>query len=307
MNPADVFCIGQATYDLSFAVPHYPGADEKSVATAFAGSGGGPAANAAVCVARLGGRSAFAGYLGRDPYGDLHCQELLDAGVDTSQLRRGQAPTSLSVVLVQPDGRRALVNYRADTPPLPPGSVRLPDNAPAVILFDGLEPAISPPLADAARLRGIPTVLDAGSLRPGTAALLTRVTYAVVSERFSQEYTGEGDPRRALARLAAAAPTVVITLGARGIVWQTPAGVGQMDAWAGTAVAPQGIVDTNGAGDAFHGAFAYGVAQGMAWLPLLRYASAVAALTCTRAGARPALPTRQEVAALLARSGQLPS
>ncbi|MCA9973569.1 MAG: hypothetical protein KC425_25320 [Anaerolineales bacterium] len=299
MPPLDVLCIGQATYDLAFAIPHYPAADEKSVATGLTASGGGPAANAAVAVARLGGRSGFAGYLGRDAFGDLHAQELRAEGVDISLLRRGAAPTPLSVVWVQPDGRRALVNYRAETPPLPAGSVTLTAVPPAVLLFDGLESAVSPALADAARRQGVPTVLDAGSLRRGTADLLPRVTYAVVSARFSQEFTGQADPHRALARLAAVAPRVVITLGARGLVWRTPEGAGEMAAPDVSAVAPGGIVDTNGAGDAFHGAFAYGVARGMAWQPLLRYASAAAALTCTGRGARPALPTQAQVAALL--------
>jgi sulfofructose kinase len=90
---------------------------------------------------------------------------------------------------------------------------------------------------------------------------------------------------------------VIVTLGERGLIWQrnTEDGTerGSLPAFAVTAV------DTTGAGDAFHGALAAGLAAGMAWLPLLRYASAAGALCCTRYGARLGIPTAAEVAGLL--------
>ncbi|MEY3879642.1 MAG: hypothetical protein RIQ94_437, partial [Pseudomonadota bacterium] len=79
----DVLCVGHASYDLVFSVDHHPTADEKIVAEDFLGCGGGPTANAAVTVARLGFKSAFAGYLGQDIYGEKHYQELLESGVNT--------------------------------------------------------------------------------------------------------------------------------------------------------------------------------------------------------------------------------
>lgn len=294
-SPVDVLCVGQAPYDLSFTIPHYPQPDEKIVATAFAGSGGGPAANAAVAVTRLGGRSALAAYLGMDEFGDRHLRELQATAVDTRFIVRGPEPTSLSLVLVQPDGRRALVNYRGDTPPLPPSGADFLAVHPRVILFDGLEPLISLPLARQAHKKGIPSVLDAGSLHDGTKTLLEMVDYAVVSAKFSYQYTGKRQPAEALSLLAKLAPHVVITLGDRGLIWQTPTAAGAL------AAIPVTAVDSTGAGDAWHGAFAYGLSQRMEWLELLRYASAVAALTCTRHGARPALPSAQQVAVLLAR------
>ncbi|MCA9977209.1 MAG: carbohydrate kinase family protein, partial [Anaerolineales bacterium] len=147
----DVLCVGQAPYDLSFTVPHHPAPDEKTVADAFVACGGGPAANAAVQVARLGGRSALAAYLGLDGYGEQHRQELELAGVNTQLVVRGADPTTLSVVLVKPDGQRALVNYRGATRPLPAASIDFARCQARVILFDGLEPEISPPLAEQAR------------------------------------------------------------------------------------------------------------------------------------------------------------
>jgi sulfofructose kinase len=296
--PCDVLCLGHAAYDLTFTVAHHPAPDEKSVADRLVSSGGGPAANAAVAVARLGGRSAFAGYLGQDVYGDLHLAELEAEGVDTRLVARGLDPTPLSVILAKPDGRRSLINYRGQTRPLPPHSINLSYIQPQVILFDGLEPDASPPIAQWARARGIPTVLDAGSVHRGTEALVGLVDFVVASEKFGLGYTGVANPVTAVARLAQKGQTAVITLGERGLVWQSPTGAGQMAAWPVTAV------DSTGAGDAFHGAFAYGLALGQPWLELLRYASAAGALCCTCYGARVGLPGATAVAELMGAGGE---
>lgn len=294
--PIDVLCLGHAAYDLTFAVSHHPAPDEKSVADSLVSCGGGPAANAAVAVARLGGRSAFAGYLGRDVYGDLHLAELQAAGVDTRLVVRGADPTPLSVILAKPDGRRSLVNYRGDTRPLPSDVIDPTIFQPRVILFDGLEPDASLPAARWARAQGIPSVLDAGSVHRGTMALVDQVDFVVASAKFGLEYSGAPDAETAVSYLARMAGTAVITLGEHGLVWQKGAAMGKLPAFAVTAV------DSTGAGDAFHGAFAYGLAAGFAWPELLRYASAAAALCCATIGARVGLPSGTAVADFLAAS-----
>jgi len=286
----DVLCVGHASYDLIFSVSRHPGADEKTVADSLLGCGGGPAANAAFCVAKLGLTSAFAGYLGRDLYGDKHIQELNDYGVNTQLIIRGSSPTPLSTILVKPDGKRCLINYKGDTQALSAESLNLRDIPAKVVLFDGHEPCISLPLAEQARQAKIPTVLDAGSVHEGTLALMNRVDYLVCSEKFAGQYAG--DERKALSQLAELAPAVVITLGERGLIWQRGNEQGALPAYPITAV------DTTGAGDAFHGAFAAGLAAGMDWQTLLRYASAAGALCCMQMGARLGLPSRKEHAVL---------
>jgi sulfofructose kinase len=288
----DVLCVGHAAYDLTFAVPHHPAPDEKTFATDFVGCGGGPAANAAVTVAKLGGRSAFAGYLGQDIYGDLHLAELQEAGVDTSLVVRGTNPTPLSVIWAKPDGQRSLVNYRGETQPLPTNAISFKSIHPKIILFDGWEPDISVPFAQLAKLQGIPTVLDAGSVHPGTELLADKVDYLVASEKFGLGFTGAADVETAVSHLSQVAETAVITLGSRGLIWQNAAGSGTLPAY------PVHAIDTTGAGDTFHGAFAYALAQTMPWPDLLRYASAAAALCCTKHGARLGIPTGEEVAEL---------
>ncbi|WP_342799828.1 carbohydrate kinase family protein [Methylacidimicrobium tartarophylax] len=100
----DVLCVGHACYDLAFFVPHHPAPDEKIFSKELVLAGGGPAANAAVAVCRLGGTASFLGYLGKDPFGERHARELEEEGVETSLLVHGEAPTPLAVSLVKPLG-----------------------------------------------------------------------------------------------------------------------------------------------------------------------------------------------------------
>jgi len=290
----DVLCAGQASWDLVLAVSEHPGADEKSSASQFYCCGGGPAANAAVAAARLGCTSALAAYLGNDLYGQLHLAELSAAGVLTDFIMRGDAATALSIILVKPDGQRSVVSYRSAQARLAATSLDFSPCAPRVVLIDGHEPAVSEALLQRAVELGIPIVLDAGSVHKDTAELVSRVDYVVASARFSRDFTGAAAPEAALQALRHLAPHIVITLGEQGLVWATPAGQGRLKAFAVQAV------DTTGAGDAFHGAFAAGLARGRSWQDLLEYASAAAALCCTGYGGRLAIPDAPAVERLLA-------
>jgi len=323
----DVLCVGHASYDMVFSVPRHPLADEKIFADDFLACGGGPAANAAVIVARLGYQSAFAGYLGDDLYGESHFLELVREGVDTRCLVRGTESTPLSCVLVKPDGGRALVNYKGSTRHLTEDCIDFSEINPKVVLFDGHEPLVSIPLAASARDKGIPLVLDAGSLHEGTKALMGKVDYLVASEKFALQWLEDfskclppfakggqggfsqweepgksnselalpdGEVENALAHLAGLASIVIITLGERGLIWRKEGISGAFPAF------PIKPVDTTGAGDAFHGAFAAGIAAGLPWDELLGYASAAGALCCQRLGARTGLASASEIREFLA-------
>jgi sulfofructose kinase len=124
----------------------------------------------------------------------------------------------------------------------------------------------------------------------GTLALISRVDYLVCSEKFARQYAG--NEHKALSQLAELAPVVVITLGERGLIWQRGNELGTAPAYPITAI------DTTGAGDAFHGAFAAALAAGMDWQTLLRYASTAGALCCMQMGARLGLPSQKDHAQL---------
>ncbi len=289
MKNIDVLCVGATSYDFVFWVNHHPGSDEKTTADAFIRCGGGPAANASVTVARMGLRSAFAGYLGSDIFGRMHLEELKAAGVDTGLVVRGEYPTPLSSVLVNPSGERSLVNYRDADSVLPAESLDFSAIDPDVILFDGHEPELSLSLMRDAHARGIKTVLDAGSWNKGTSRLFDKVGYLVCSERFAHESTGASSPDRAMESLASYSRCVVITLGNNGLIWKDAGGKGRIPAF------PVDVKDSTGAGDVFHGAFAGCLAMGKEWLETLTYSSAAAALCCTRLGARTGIPGGADV------------
>jgi len=289
----DVLCIGHAAWDITMAVEHHPGPDEKTSACAIASGGGGPAANAAVAVARLGGRSAFAGYFGKDVYGQLHINGLQAEGVDTGYVVRGGAASPVSVILAKPDGSRTVINHKQDTPWLTLDMADLSGLQAKAILFDGHEPLISLPVAEQAGRENIPLILDAGSVHRGTRELASLVDYLAASKKFALDFCGENDPYIALEKLADISPNVVVTLGEKGLIWARGGERGRL------AACDVPIMDSTGAGDAFHGAFALGVAQGMDWQPLLRFAAAAGALACTKLGARNSMPAASAVTTLL--------
>lgn len=287
-----MLCAGYACVDINFNTSHHPGPDEKLRATRMHTCGGGPAANAAVAIARLGGRAGFAGYLGKDAFGEAHLQEFINEGVDTSGIHRADTPTPVAAVTIKPDGDRSIVDYRAPNATAPEDSVSLAELGAKVLLVDGHQPLLSAKLVEEARVLGIPSLLDAGSIHDGTLMLYKKVDYLITSEKFAREFSNEDDPRMALATLDGAAPFIAATWGADGVYWQDEEGQHHMPAF---DIEP---VDTTGAGDAFHGAFAFGLAEGLATRANLRRASATAVLTCLKHGARSALPEKEKVEAL---------
>lgn len=282
----DVLCIGHACYDLIFSVAQHPKADEKIFANDLLGCGGGPAANAAIAVSRLGLTSAFSGYLGQDFYGEMHLHELAHHHVNTQLIVRDTSPTPVSAVLVKPDGKRALINYKGSTKALPANAIDFSSIKAKSILFDGHESHLSLSLLESAKDYGIPTILDAGSMHEGTAQLWNQVDYLVTSEKFAYHFSD--DIHKALNRLAETSHAVVITRGDKGLIWQRGNQSGTLAAF------PVNAIDTTGAGDAFHGAFAVAVATNIKWLDILAYSSAAGALCCTKLGARQGLPWQGE-------------
>ncbi|ADE53647.1 carbohydrate kinase family protein [Coraliomargarita akajimensis] len=288
----DVLCVGYACVDINFSAAHHPHADEKLRATAMHSCGGGPAANAAVAIQRLGGTARFAGYLGTDAFGDAHLREFRADGVAHETVTQAGAPTPVAAVTVKPDGQRSIVDYRAPSALCPEDAFELKNYPAKVLLVDGHQPMLSLRLVEQARALGIPTVLDAGSINDGTQLLYNRVDYLIASEKFAKQMSHEDDPRLALAMLDGAASVIAATWGADGVYWQDEHGQHHLPAY---DIDP---VDTTGAGDAFHGAFALGLARGLNLRDNMRWSSATGALTCLQFGARTALPLARKVQAL---------
>ena len=299
--PLDVLCVGLVCVDLLLAVPHHPSADEKLRAESRLVAPGGPAAVAAAQVSRLGGRAAFAGLVGddsADPLAALLRQAFDAETIDRSTLLSPRGfETPLAAILVKPDATRAILSHR----PAPTADAATP--APRfplarVILADGHRPEWNDALVAHAAATSAPLVLDAGSWSDSIRALAPRADHLVASEACARSALGGRDPadvpptvlRAALGARAGSA--VVVTLGPRGLVWSSPGASGAMPAFRINAI------DTTGAGDAFHGAYALALARGLPAQQRLRLASAAGALACTRPGAWPALARSAEIDSL---------
>lgn len=302
-----ILCVGTAAYDLFFPLDGRLEENRRYEVPAIHESGGGPAANAAYLLSGWGVPAALAYVLGDDPFGSRILGEFRQVGTDLrlTEVRRG-VPTPLSVILVNTaTGSRTLVNRLAPAEPLRFGPEALEVLAglrPSVLLFDGHQPEAS--LQALSLLGSARAILDAGSRRRGTELLAPRVQFLVPSETFARAMTGEQDLesedgcRRCLRALASlGGGEVVVTLGERGVLYLQNGEVRHLPAF------PVRAVDTTGAGDIFHGAFAYAVLQGWELAKTVRFAAMAAALSVTKPGGRASIPALAEVQGALARAG----
>jgi sulfofructose kinase len=290
-----VLCVGIATQDFVFGLETLPTTAEKHRARELAVVGGGIAANAAVAVARLGARSMLATRLGDDTTARDIVDDLAREGVDCALCRRFPGHrSSSSAVLVDGRGERMVVNYADDT--LPTGTDWLPSRLPQgvrAVMADTRWEEGGLALFAAARASGGVCVLDADrAVR--LPALLSTATHVAWAAQALREATGIADPRVGLAEAARRADVwMAVTDGGNG-TWFTENG-----AIAHEPAFPIVPVDTLGAGDVFHGALALGLAEGRDARGAVRFASAAAALKCTRFGGRAGSPTRAELDAFM--------
>jgi len=286
-------CIGHAALDILGVADGWPEPDVKTLLRSLERQGGGPAATAAVTIRRLGTPARFLGVVGDDDLGAWVLGDLRREKVDVSDVRVRRGKTShLSVCVSDPlTGSRNVFWHPGDAPDLTPREVprRLLDGV-GVVLCDGRHVEASLVLVDAARKRGIPTLLDGGSLRPETRRLLRRVDACIASLVFARALAGSEEPEEMLRALEAQGPSIVgVTLGARGAIARERGGP--------TIRVPAlrvRVADTTGAGDAFHGAFAWGLLHRKPLRWTLRFASVVAGLKCRSVGGRRGLPALRE-------------
>lgn len=285
-----LICLGLSAFDITWTVESLPPArGGKTLALDLREGGGGMAANAAVAAARLGGDVQFWGRAGQDRAGAAMRDALQALGVDVGHFRLFDgARSSVSGIVVDADGERAIVNFRGAGLPSDPSWLPLSAVAQAdAVLADPRWPEGALALFEAARAHGVATVLD-GDVADAAVfdTLLPFVDFAVFSEPGLAGYAAPAGSivhqlqfaRARGCRLAA------VTLGERGVVWVDADGVSRLPAPAVDAV------DTTGAGDVFHGAFAFALGARARVHEAFRFASVVAALKCLHAGGREGVP-----------------
>jgi sulfofructose kinase len=297
--PPRILCIGMPVRDLTFRVSGVPARGSKENAGHFDEICGGNALNAAIGIVRLGGRASICGPMGdaRETSSRFIFEQLAHEGIDARHIvHMPGLVTPISAVMVDPSGERTIVTFR--DPEL--WKVRLPSTEMlledcAAILTESRCAGFCTDLCAEARRRGIPVVVDvdrAMSLREG---LLTASSHLVFSSEPLQETADVTDDGQALKKIARLTPSFLAgTRGPKGTIWLDEQGDLQE-----TPAFPVHTVDTLGAGDVFHGAFALAITERQELRQALRFASAAAALKCTRFGGAFAAPHRAEVEQLL--------
>lgn len=278
---AKIVCVGLACLDYLFRVPELPRKGGKYFADNYAAAPGGPAAAAAIAVAALGHESIFIGRLGNDQVGDDVIRQLEHRKVDTAHIRRiDNHPSQVSSVAVDSGGERQIINYSSsglDPDPawIPAALIEGADFLLADVRWpEGAERALS-----IARTHGVPSLLDADVAPVDIGRLVDRATYAIFSQRGLETLSREPDVEKALVKvLETSGAWPAVTLGENGSYWLEG---NEMHHCPAEKIEP---VDTCGAGDVFHGAFAVAMAEKMGIGQAMRFAGAAAALKCLRFG-----------------------
>ncbi len=300
----DVCALGCVCWDLLGIVESYPALDEKVPLLEFTQHGGGRAGTAAAAVAALGGQVAVFGRIGDDRFGEYILEEFAISGVNTDGLEIMPSEQSQFAFCVahRRSGQRTIFYKHGSMPRIGADDIDLEALTDCrCLLIDSHHPGAAIAGAEAARAKGVPVVLDAERPEPQLEELLATSDYPIVPAGLV-EALGAGDESIGRRQMLKHAPTaLVVTRGAEGAeVYQ-----GQESFHQPAFLLPE-VVDTTGAGDVFHGAFAYGVALGYDLGRGTAFASAAAALSTTALGGRGHLPSLAEVEALVEGNRDLP-
>lgn len=270
--------VGLATVDLIHRVEHPVAVNQKVTALSQEIVAGGPAANAAVTFALLGGEAVLITDLGRHPLAELARQDLVAFGVGVRPVEPDHpaVPAVSSIRVLDATGERSVVsvNTAARTVAAPGWLPDAMDGA-AVLLLDGHHPFLALAAARAARDRSVPVVLDAGSWKPVLTDLLPLVDIAICSADFRLPGATDAVP----GLLARGVRQVVISRGGAPLLWWADGRAGEIP------VPDVDVRDTLGAGDVLHGAFAW--EHAMARVDLagqLALAARIASRRCAFAG-----------------------
>jgi len=299
-----IVIVGSANTDMVVKTAHIPGPGETVIGSDFLIAAGGKGANQAVAAARLGARVTLVARLGTDMFGEQAIAGYQREGIDTTYIvRDAEHPSGIALICVDAQGENSIAvasGANAYLTPLDVDRARQSIADAHVLLvqlevpLDAIRRAIT-----IAHDAGVRVILNPAPAREIDSRLLSQVSVATPNEHEVRIVVGELDQAQAIRRmLDAGVETVLVTLGAQGVQWATRETRQLVPAF------PVQAIDTTAAGDAFNGGLAYGLGCGMPMAESIRYASAVAALSVTRMGAQPSLPTGTEVFAFLAGKDQ---
>ncbi|HEU0123520.1 MAG TPA: PfkB family carbohydrate kinase [Bryobacteraceae bacterium] len=301
MPEFDVVGVGLNATDTLILVPRFPAYAGKEPFVDEMYSPGGQVASAMVACSKLGLRTKYIGTVGDDERGRIQIESLQGTGInlDHVQIRQNCANQSAYIVIDQSTGERTVFWRRSDGLRLDPSEITPEMITCARLLhIDGHDTAAVGRAASIARQHNIPVTVDVDTVYHGFDKVLPNVDYLITSSEFPVRWTGEGDPFRALIMIQEeyGMKVAAMTLGSFG-------SIARMDGkFCYSPAFVVNCVDTTGAGDVFHGAYCYGVLQGLSMRDTLDLSNAMAALNCTAIGARGGISDLATAKALMARA-----
>ena len=294
--------IGACVFDTLYNIPSYPKEDTKMRATGSKPAGGGPTATGLVAAQKLGEQTAYIGVLSDDNGGVFLKKDFEKYGVDTSliEVKSGYRSFASVLWLSADTTARTCVFDKGDLPALVLNEEQVEAIKSAEILMvDGNEMDAAVEAAKIARANGTKVLYDCGGLYAGVERLLAHTDIMIPSEEFSLGHTGAKTAEEAAVKLYDTyhPEVVVITQGKRGgIIYDGKEIVSY-------PIYPAVVVDSNGSGDVFHGAFAAAVCKGYGYLKCCHFSSAVSGLKCTGIGARESVPDFETVKEYMKENG----
>lgn len=286
---AKIVGIGANVFDTLYNIPKYPTEDTKMRATASKTAGGGPVATGLVAAQKLGESTAYIGVLSDDNGGKFLKEDFEKYGVETSliDVKHGYRSFASVLWLCADTTSRTCVFDKGDLPPLVLNDeqIKAVKNA-EILMVDGNELGAAVEAAKIAKENGVKVLYDCGGLYEGYEKLLALTDIMIPSEEFSLGATGCATVEEAAKKLYETynPEVVVITQGKKGGILYDGIKFTEYPIY------PAKVVDSNGSGDVFHGAFAAATVKGYDYLKCCHFSSAVSGLKCTKVGARESVP-----------------
>ena len=298
-----IVVVGSLNIDLVAYTARVPSAGETVIGDRFQMGFGGKGANQAVMAARLGARVSMVGALGDDVYAGMTRENLQGQGVDATHIARVAGSSGVAPIWVEPDGTNRIIvvpgaNGAVD-PEAAAAAIRSMAEVDVVIGQLEIPQRVTAAAFRAAHQRGAVTILNPAPAAELDADLVAGASWLIPNETefgilAGIERLDPEDDQAILAYASRNAPRLLVTLGSRGAALVTT--TGEVRRVAATPVTP---VDTTGAGDAFVGAFAVGLAAGLDEVAAVRLGIACASDSVTRTGTQSSFPSREASAALL--------
>lgn len=299
---AKIVGIGANVFDTLYNIPSFPGEDTKMRATASKNAGGGPVATGLVAASKLGEHTAYIGVLSDDNGGQFLKEDFIKYGVETKfiDIKSGYRSFASVLWLAADTATRTCVFDKGDLPPL-----ELNDEQKAaikkaeILMVDGNEMDAAVEGAKIARANGTTVLYDCGGLYDGVERLLVLTDIMIPSEEFALGHTGCENVEKAAQKLYETynPKVVVITRGKKGGILFDGEKIVEYPIY------PAEVVDSNGSGDVFHGAFAAAIIKGYDFEKCCHFSSAVSAIKCMGLGARESVPSFEKTKKYLKENG----